>query len=106
MSKREALQYELNVASVLGTVREDVMKALVQAEVHPALAKVIVQIHDSQFQLDKRLQDITRSQVELAKLLDMMSNQHMISMAAMEHLAKATNTPMTSLFKPEDSDEG
>lgn len=105
MSKRDILNEVIRVGSVMGTVREDVGKALVASEAHPRLAETIMKLHDTQFKLDKAMQELQRGQLEQAQLLDRIVNTLGIAMAGVETMANKVGVPMTSVFGPEGGDD-
>ena len=104
MSKKSALQHEINVASVLGTIREDVFKGLQKAEVHPELARIIMRMHDTHKQLDNRLMEITRAQVDIAKLLERLVSNSVAMQEAFAHLTNAGKSQFDALYQPGEDD--
>lgn len=101
MSKRDVLAEVVRIGSVMGTVREDVTKAIMKAEVHPSLAEVLLKLHDTQFNLDKALQELQRGQLEQAKLLDRIASTLGFAMVSVEEIAKQSGIKMERLFGPE-----
>jgi len=106
MSKRDALQNTINQMSLVGNVSEDIAKACRKAEIHPDLAKVLMRMHMSQSDLDKRCNELLKHQIEQAKVLDRMADSFGITMTNMQHLYDKMGIETQQVFKPDDEENG
>lgn len=105
MSKRDAVQEAISRASMTMNVSEDVAKALIAAEIHPKLAQVIMNIHHTQQELEKRLMSVDKTLLEMARFMDASANVVSQQNAALEQICKRNNIDMRNLFGPEPDEK-
>lgn len=101
MSGSQQLQDIINQQSLMQNTSEDIMKACKKAEIHPELAKVLMQLHTTQYDLDKELKAQRKVQMAMAKVIDQLANNSIATKMIMDNLAERTGLDITTLFAPE-----
>jgi len=102
MKKADLIQQAINRASLTTNVAEDVAKALKQAELHPALAVVIMRIHDAQMQMEKEIRELRSNMLMLAQVVEKGTTVTVATHEAISRLGARSGVDMATLFGPED----
>lgn len=105
MTKRDALQTAINQASLTLMVGEDVFKALKNAQVHPDLAKVIMNMHHSLRDQEREIKELRTSLVQVASLADRGASVTAAIMIGVDALANRLGYNPQDLFAPEKPDD-
>jgi len=71
MSKADDLQTAINRASLMMQVDNDVAKAVQIAEIHPALAMVIMTMHHQQHAMNEEINALRKNMMQLAQVIDL-----------------------------------
>ena len=105
MSKRDAIQNAINVSSLMMNVEADVAKALQKSETHPELAKIIMRLHHAQHELDKRVKDLQKENIQAAQIINMMATQFGHIELQITNLAQETGSNLGVVFGTENITE-
>ena len=104
MSKTTAIQTAINQASLTLDVGEDVFKALKASETHPALAKLIMNMHHSLRQQEREIFDLRSSMLQIAAVAARGADMTAAIMTGVDQLATRLGYDPSSLFAPEPAD--
>lgn len=104
MSKRDEIQTAINQASLMMNVDADVSRALKKAEIHPDLAKIIMRMHHTQVELDRRVKEVAAGQLEMARVISKLVDNSAINSMAIERIGQATGKTPEQLFGPEEEE--
>lgn len=70
MTKSDDIQTAINRASLMMTVDNDVAKAIQKAELHPAIAEVIMSLHHQCRSFDEELKAMRKNMLQMAQVID------------------------------------
>lgn len=105
MTKRDALQTAINQASLTLMVGEDVYKALKSAQVHPDLAKVIMNMHHSLRDQEREIKELRSSMLQIATVAARGADVTAAIMTGVDALATRLGYNPQDLFAPEKPDD-
>jgi len=71
MSKQQELQNVINRSTLMLQNLEDVTKAVKQAEVHPALAELLIKMHGTIQDLDRARRETDKALMHIAEFVQM-----------------------------------
>lgn len=105
MSKRDALQTAINQSSLTQMVGEDVYKALKNAQVHPDLARVIMNQHHSLREQEREIQQLRQNMLQIAAMAAKGADVTAAIMTGVDALATRLGYSPQDLFAPEKPDD-
>lgn len=105
MSKADEIRNRINQLTLVMNVEADVQRACVQAEIHPALAEVLMKMHASQIDMEKEIRTLRQTMVSIAQVIDMTSDNAVNVRNALVNLANNTGMSLGDLFAPAKEDD-
>lgn len=92
----DRFQQTVNQLSLVMTISEDIVKACRKADMPPEMVEVLMRMHEQQREIEKAVNNLRTSMVEMAKVLDQSANLQVNTMAIIEALTKKSG------FSPEE----
>jgi hypothetical protein len=92
MSKRDEIQTVINQASLMMNTHEDIVRAVKIAEVHPTLAEVLIRLHATQEDMDRRMRATDRALVQVAQYIEQNANITESVLQNLQELNRINNT--------------
>lgn len=99
------LQETLNQMSLIMTTSEEIMKAVKKADLHPAIAEVLIKMHTQQKDLAENIKEIRSNQLALAKVIERTADVAAQQMLTTVALAERQGIDPKTLFQAAGRDD-
>lgn len=98
----DPLQHKINQLSLVMTISEDIVKACKKADLPPAMVEVLLRLHDQQKQLEKALNEMRTTQLQMATIIERQASMAGVFSKALGDLASAVGYDPNEVVKSED----
>jgi len=99
MTKADALSQVINRASLLMPSQEDWHKAIRAAEVHPALAEMLMRMHHTLTQLDKDVATMRNTMLTIVRVVDTAAGAVQYNQLSVSAIMEKMGVTMDDLMK-------